>query len=656
MTITVKRWVLSGEVLDLWDGIQRVSVGAEEIYKCVIEGTSPWPDLTPGRSGEAGDLDFCRYPVELRAVLTEAPSDGRPEVTFEVRTQQDEVFTVSSQVVETGHLVHERTWYPIIPGDGAAVSAVLDDAGVDLENGKVDTLKGLLTLRKAAAKGGPVVDRLPAEALQRHLMQSEGRHTPEGVRATLFPYQLDGWRWLRFIVREGLGGLLADEMGLGKTLQVISAVRDPGSRSKAKHTLVVVPSSLLENWAREISKFCPELATYKHHGPFRTGLPRDLAPFDVVLTSYGTAVRDLSLLKMVDWDIVVLDEAQYIRNPDALRTKSIKEIPTKVSLAVTGTPVENSLCDLWSIMDFALPGYLGTRADFKVRYADDERSAAAIEHLVSPLLLRRRIVDHAADLPRRIDIPETLQLGEQEALAYEEVRSRIVSEYGAAATLVALTKLRQFCAHPELAVADEWPLRRDFTKLKRLTELISEIFAWNEKVLVFTSWHRMADQIVAASRQRFGSRVMAETLDGRLPVDDRQALLDRFEQHAGAGILVLNPRAGGTGLNITSANHVIHYNPEWNPAVEDQATARVHRRGQTRPVTVRRLLFAETVEDVINQRLQRKRRVAATAVVGVEGDETDYQDILTALNQSPLSGRVNDRDDDFQGTERKRRR
>ena len=636
---TVKRWVLSGDVLHLSDGIQRFGVSAGDIYQSVIESTPPWPDLPPGRSGDAADLTFCRYPVRLRAILSEAAEDGRPQVYFEVQSQQATAFTVSPRVVAMGHVVVGNTWYPVTPGDGSMVSSLLRRAGVDLEDGEVKTLKGLLTLRKAATQGEPVVDRLAERTLQKHLFQSEDRSTPEGVQATLYPYQLDGWRWLSFIVREGIGGLLGDEMGLGKTLQVISAVRDPGPPGLVKHTLVVVPSSLLENWVREISKFSPDLTTCKHHGPMRTGLPADLTSFDVILTSYDTAIRDLSLLKMVDWDIVVLDEAQYIRTPDALRTKSVKEIPSRGRLAVTGTPVENSLRDLWSIMDFVLPGYLGTQADFEARYSDDERDAATVEHLVSPLLLRRRIADHAADLPKRRDFSETLQLRESEAHAYELVRSQILSEYGTAATLVSLTKLRQFCAHPELVTASGWTQPGDFTKLKRLFELFSEIFAWNEKVLVFTSWHGMADRIATASRRRFGTGVMAETLDGRLAVEDRQPLLDRFARHRGAAVLVLNPRAGGTGLNITAANHVIHYNPEWNPAIEDQATARVHRYGQARSVTVRRLVFAGTVEEVIDERLQRKRRVAETAVVGVEGDEADYQDILAAIHRSPLSGR-----------------
>ena len=635
---TVKRWVLSGEILHLSDGILRIGVNAGDVYQSVIDSTPPWPDLPPGRSGDAADLNFCRYPAQLRAVLSGAAGDGRAQVGFEVQTQQDVCFAVSPRVVAIGHVVHRDTWYPLTPGDGATVSSLLRKVGVDLEDGEVKTLRGLLALRKAAAHGEAVVDRLANETLLQHLFQSDGRSTPTGVRATLYPHQLDGWRWLSFIVREGIGGLLGDEMGLGKTLQVISTVRDPGLTSPVKHTLVVVPSSLLENWVRELSKFCPDLTTCKHHGAMRTGLPADLTSFDVVLTSYGTAVRDLSLLKMVDWDMVVLDEAQYIRNPDALRTRSVKEIPSRVSLAVTGTPVENSLRDLWSIIDFVLPGYLGTQADFQARYADDERDAATVEKLVSPLLLRRRIADHAGDLPERLDFSETLQLREQEAHAYELVRSRIMTQYGAAATLVSLTKLRQFCAHPELAAAAECIQAGEFTKLRRLFELFFEIFAWNEKVLVFTSWRQMADRIVTASRHRFGAGVLAETLDGRLPVEDRQPLLDRFARHRGPAVLVLNPRAGGIGLNITAANHVIHYNPEWNPAVEDQATARVHRYGQTRPVTVRRLVLAETVEEVIDERLRRKRRVAETAVVGVEGDEADYQDILAAIHRSPLSG------------------
>ena len=636
----MKRWVLSGEILELVDGIERIEAGVEEIFSAIIEKSSRWSDLPPGRSGDAAKLEFSRYPIQLQAVLTDGADDVHPRVTFEGRTQQGLSFAVSEKVVRRGHVVHGEIWYPVALGDGEMIVSLLREAGVDEAGGQCTTLQSILAIRKAAADGGPVVDRLTDSALQRHLFRPQGPGIPDGVRAKLFPYQIDGWRWLSFITQEGLGGLLSDEMGLGKTLQVISTVRDPGVRGLTERTLVVAPGSLLENWVREIDKFCPDLTTYKHHGAGRTGLATDLQSFNMVITSYDTAVRDLSLLKMVDWDIVVLDEAQYIRNPEARRTRSVKQIPSRVSLAVTGTPVENSLRDLWSIMDFALPNYLGTLEDFETRYSDEEASAAVVERLVSPLLLRRRIADHATDLPRRIDIVETLQLRDDEAHAYEQVRERVSREYGDAATLVSLTKLRQFCAHPEVEAAHQPAGMGGFTKLERLFEIFSEIFAWGEKVLVFTSWNAMADRIVADVGHRFGPDVMAATLDGRLPIEERPALLDQFSTHAGAATLVLNPRAGGTGLNITAANHVIHYNPEWNPAVEDQASARAHRRGQTLPVTVRRLVFADTVEDVMDERLGRKRRVARAAIVGVEGDEEDRRDILAALNRSPLSGMV----------------
>ena len=222
---------------------------------------------------------------------------------------------------------------------------------------------------------------------------------------------------------------------------------------------------------------------------------------------------------------MVLDEAQYIRNPEALRTRSVKEIPRNVSLAVTGTPVENRLRDLWSIMDFAVPGYLGTLTDFETRYSESEDAAVRLEPLVSPLLLRRRIAEHASDLPKRIDIVETLQLRDGEAQAYETVRETVAKQYGAAANLVSLARLRQFCAHPALVdCRDATPEHGDFTKIERLQELLGEIFAWQEKVLVFTSYTAMADRIATMCRRKF--RVMVETLDGRLPTPERQPLLD----------------------------------------------------------------------------------------------------------------------------------
>jgi SNF2 family DNA or RNA helicase len=437
------------------------------------------------------------------------------------------------------------------------------------------------------------------------------------------------------MLSEGLGGLLADEMGLGKTLQVIAAIADP-IKTLGTPILVIAPGSLLENWIREFRKFAPQLQTLKHHGFDRTGRPADLANFDVVVTSYDTVIRDNSLFMMITWAAIVCDEAQYIRNPESLRARSVKKLRRNAAIAVTGTPVENRLTDLWSIMDFILPDYLGTLEKFQKDYPDDYDGAARIEHVASPVMLRRRISEVAQDLPERIDIPQIVELCDAEVRTYDNIRAQILSEYGASATLVALTKLRMFCAHPWIVDGTQRGGElTEFEKYARLIDILEEIFAAREKVILFTAYTAMTDLIVADIPQRF--TVFTGAIDGRLPIDDRQPLIDKFSAIQGPALLVLNPRAGGAGLNITAANHVIHYTLEWNPALEDQASARAHRRGQTRPVTVHRLFCAGTVEEVINDRLSRKRTIADAAVVGIRGEIGDYGDIIAALQKTPAT-------------------
>ena len=632
----MKNWVLCGDVLEIADGEGRIPASAEQVYESVLEGVSAWPDLAGGKCGDAREISFSRYPVDLALVISADEATGRPFLSIRARTQQGISFLVSDEALARGHVVHEGTWYPATQGTAGEVSSLMSEVGYTAGNGMPRTLRGFLHLKKVASEGGPVVDELGNDALKYLLSEHGGTGRPESIQAQLYPYQRDGWLWLGFIMREQLGGLLADEMGLGKTLQVISALRDPGGEVGNGGALVIAPGSLLENWMREIEKFCPDFLSYKHQGAMRTGSPSDLKGFDIVVTSYDTVIRDLSLLKMIEWNVVILDEAQNIRNPEALRTKSVKEINRRVSLAVTGTPVENRLRDLWSIMDFAVPGYLGDLNNFESRYVDDVDAALSLEPLISPLMLRRRVADVATDLPERIDIPEYLEMSEDEASAYEGVRREVFEEYGAAATLVSLGKLRQFCAHPDIIGAPHHAPNLAFSKFDRLRELLEEIFSRREKALVFSSYTKMADLISEMAIRTFD--VMAATLDGRLAIDERQQLIDRFSMHDGPAVLILNPRAGGSGLNITSANHVIHYNPEWNPALEDQASARAHRRGQERPVTVRRLIYAGTVEEAMDERLQRKRNLAEAAIIGTGGQDEDYADILEALQRSPFTG------------------
>lgn len=629
----MRAWRLSPSgVLGVVGDTRWLPATAEQIYASVVEHEPVWEDLPVGRSGAAAQLSFSPYPVDAVLVLR-ASADARPAIRFQGRTQHGRSFPLSSEAITCGHVIHEDTWYPVAPSDVEAITELLVDAELDPENPCPCTLRQCLALRRAAASGGPVLDELPDSSLL-NLAPTRQDDAPMGVAASLYPYQLDGWRWLQLLASESAGGLLADEMGLGKTLQIISVLRDPGTAASSEPTLVVAPGSLLENWVRELSRFAPDLRWVKHHGPERTGSPAGLlSTADVVVTSYDTATRDLSLLSMIRWNAVVLDEAQNIRNPATRRAKAVKRLHRRVSFAVTGTPVENRLRDLWSIMDFAMPDYLGKLSAFESRYEDSAEAASALEPLVSPLILRRRVREVANDLPPRIDIPEVIQLREDEALAYDAVRVATRNEYGDTATFVSLMRLRQFCAHPSLV--HDGSQFRDYSKFRRLAALLGEILSRREKALVFTSFTAMADRVVEMVQHELG--VLSATIDGRRPIPDRQPIIDEFTAYRGPAVLVLNPRAGGTGLNISAANHVIQYNPEWNPAIEDQAAARAYRLGQERPVTVRRLIVAGTVEEVMDERLQRKRAVANSAVVGVRGHEDDYRDIVAALSRSPMS-------------------
>jgi len=347
-------------------------------------------------------------------------------------------------------------------------------------------------------------------------------------------------------------------------------------------------------------------------------------------------MRDISILEMVGWNILVLDEAQAIKTPNAQRTVTLKTLPRRMAVAVSGTPVENRLRDLWSLMDFAVPGLLGPLKQFEAHYIDDDDHASELEPLVSPLILRRLVANVAKDLPERIDIPQAIQLSDESARQYDEIRHDVIAEYGKMASLVALTKLRMFCTHPFLLSKENGDPLPHSSKYARLLEILDEVFDSGERALIFTSYTRMADILASDLHQRFN--LPFTIIDGRTPVTDRQPLIDRFGKTMTSAGLILNPRAAGTGLNITAANHVVHYNLEWNPAIEDQATARAYRLGQTRPVTVHRLFHPGTVEEVIDQRTVRKRSIASNAVVGTVGTEHDIADIARSLELSPVMG------------------
>jgi len=548
------------------------------------------------------------------------------------RSYSIETIPESDQII-----LGEKDWYPLIPDNVREIKELLMKAAI--------LTTGVITLRQALElmrEESPLVfiDSAPDMPTDPFLADNDCEHaltllSKHGFQAELYRYQKSGFSWLKSISEEGLGCVLADEMGLGKTLQVIAVLTYFRIEWK-QPSLIIAPATLLENWRREFARFSPGMTVHVHSGNGRTGFPSQLKKYDIVVCSYDTAVRDQGLFGMIEWSFIVLDEAQAIKNPETRRAIATKGLKRRVAIAVTGTPVENRLADLWSIMDFSCPSLLGSREAFERIYSDDYRSAEKLEMVVSPLMLRRRVADVATDLPEKIIIPQPVNMSTFEVADYELIRKKVADEYGQSATLISLLRLRQYCSHPVLVELDSEMEKSSLLKSSkycRLLEIVEEIVLNREKVIIFTSFTAMSDIVYADMPARFS--VPSWQIDGRTPVTDRQNVVDQFSEVTGSAVLVLNPRAAGTGLNITAANHVIHYTLEWNPAVEDQATARAFRRGQTLPVTVHRLFYPDTVEEVINDRLDRKRQLAETAVVGTEAPEVEAADVVRALQLTP---------------------
>lgn len=464
----------------------------------------------------------------------------------------------------------------------------------------------------------------------------------QGLDATLFPYQARGVQWMWDTVNRTGGLILADEMGLGKTLQIIALLMmDPPAKDAP--ALIVCPTSLIANWVREIRRFAPSLSVIVHRGPYRAGIFRDLQVAQIVITTYDTMVNDIGLISSFEWSWVICDEAQAIKNPHSNRRQAIAAIPRRRSIPMTGTPVENSLLDLWSLVDFAIPGMLGEESVFEVEFPDTVEAGKALGRLTEPIVLKRRVKDVAADLPERIDIDLPLELDEALATHYDAVREATLAKYPVAGALVATLQLQLVCAHPWLrkpgAEVDDWEdagLDRGSSlplvtpKVERTVELLREAFLNGRKVIVFSLFNRIGDLIRTASIDLKGTWWGA--INGSTPQERRQAIVDEFSSHAGPACLILNPKAAGAGLNITAATVVIHFTPVWNPATESQASARAHRRGQTEPVTIYRLFYRDTVEEVMIDRSAWKADLANETV---PVSSRDAEDLRRALEISP---------------------
>jgi SNF2 family DNA or RNA helicase len=530
-------------------------------------------------------------------------------------------------------------WVELKPGEVEAALRLF-------ERGKSGEMSAADLLRLAAGADESAahlpVAGVEAEGWLAELLAMDGDarvepvEAPPGFAGTLRPYQRRGLGWLAFLDRLGVGACLADDMGLGKTVQLLALLlaspveTGAGRRKRRLPTLLVCPMSLVGNWQREAARFAPSLRVHVHHGGERlsgAALRKAVRGSDLVLTTYALAARDREELAAVEWGRVVLDEAQNVKNAAARQTQAVRSLSAPRRIALTGTPVENRLAELWSILEFLNPGLLGSAAGFRNRFATpieryrDAERAAELKRLVRPFILRRLKTDRGIirDLPEKQEMKVFCNLTREQASLYQatvdEMMERVENSEGIerrGLVLSTLLKLKQVCNHPAQLLQDQSAVAGRSGKLMRLEEVLDEVLAGGERALVFTQFAEMGHLLQRRLEERFAREV--PFLHGGTPRAARDALVSRFQGEGGPSILLLSLKAGGTGLTLTAANHVIHFDRWWNPAVEDQATDRAFRIGQKKNVQVRKLVCAGTLEERIDAMIEDKKALAASVL------------------------------------------
>ncbi|MFI6654485.1 DEAD/DEAH box helicase [Streptomyces sp. NPDC050523] len=549
--------------------------------------------------------------------LTRGELDRLAEASRPVVRLRGQWVLIDPQEVHRARSQQDRKVSPV----EALSAALTGSTEVDGRRVDVDPTGWLATLR----------ERLASPEAQEPVAQ------PDALAATLRDYQRRGLSWLARMTSLGLGCCLADDMGLGKTITLIALhLHRQSDASTAGPTLVVCPTSLMGNWQREIERFAPGTPVRRFHGA-RRGLDA-LADGEFVLTTYGTMRLDAPALAEVSWGMVVADEAQHVKNPYSATARELRSIGARARVALTGTPVENNLSELWAILDWTTPGLLGGLGTFRARYAQavesgqDPAAAERLARLVRPFLLRRRKSDPgiAPELPPKTETDRAVSLTKEQAGLYEAVVRETLTEISGADSMARrglimklLTGLKQICNHPAQFLKEEQPrISGRSGKLELLDELLGTILSEGASVLVFTQYVRMARII---QRHLTARGVGSQFLHGGTPVAEREAMVRRF-QDGEVPVFLLSLKAAGTGLNLTQAEHVVHYDRWWNPAVEAQATDRAHRIGQNRPVQVHRLIAEGTIEDRIADMLGRKRELADAVLGSGEAALTELTD------------------------------
>ncbi len=519
--------------------------------------------------------------------------------------------------------------------------------------GGVDAPPGVL-FETARGEGwvGELLDKLDGRT------RFEELPVPLDFQGTLRPYQLRGFSWLGFLRQYGLGACLADDMGLGKTVQALALLQHDRANGMDRPALLVCPTSVVGNWRKEAARFAPNLSVLVHHGVTRSrgeDFVREARKHALVISSYALVHRDIDVLNDVAWSGVILDEAQNIKNPDTRQARAARALTADYRIALTGTPVENNVGELWAIMEFLNPGFLGNAAEFRRRFLlpiqkkVESEAALKLRKLTAPFILRRLKTDKAIleDLPEKLEMKVFCNLTPEQASLYQRVVSNTTKDLDAVtgirrkgAILAALTRLKQVCNHPSLFLADESPLPGRSGKLSRLTEMVEELLSEGDRALIFSQFAEMGERLRKHLAATFGQEVLF--LHGGVPAHKRDEMVERFQKGGDNDpkLFVLSLKAGGTGLNLTAANHVFHFDRWWNPAVENQATDRAFRIGQTRNVQIHKFVCVGTLEERIDEMIERKKAMADNVIGAGESWltelSTDELKELFALRQEAL--------------------
>lgn len=538
----------------------------------------------------------------------------------------------TSTIVHQGYFISEdRRIYFV----SSAISEYLASAFGDLALPKLMKLLRALHLES-------LIDEFPTQLLERirEKQKKEAHHNNLFVR-TLYPYQEEGVNWLSFCVENGVGTILADDMGLGKTAEVIALCCDVLERNPMSKILIVVPNPLLDNWVREFKFFAPTVIPYLHYGTNRRGVSSAITEHNIVITPYTTMSSDIAMLEEIPFALALFDEASMLKNPNSRRSISARRLDSGVAVAMSGTPVENSLMDAWALSDLVFPGFLGNQDDFKSRYVHPDLTETLsleldeLESNLRQITLRRMKKDVLDQLPEKLDIHIAVSQTDQEKTAYNAIideMQQIVAN-GGGGILPLINKLQQFTAHPALVDSSiscsTEMLSKQSAKFELLLLRLDAIAQNKEKVIIFATFQKVIDLIQGAIKEKYG--IVAGIIDGRTPNEKRQPLIDAFSDSNGFDVLLLHPKTAGMGLNITAATNVIHYCRQWNPALEEQATARAWRNGQKSIVNVYYMYYANTIEEKIDDRIRLKQQLSQRVVSVTDDKETDKQFMLAYL-------------------------